>query len=162
MKGLRPRPTLESSIGSGASLKTPTSIWAQLSDDPRVLHYSDMSVSEWRDLEVELALARRYQDEVRFAAMKNGRTLGMQMAMTGLYEDRRREPHADTLGEHDSKVEASIVRDEVEREERIAAAKAGIAESQRRYAEARANPDSVSEQISGVIFGSRPMGRVEL
>lgn len=92
MKGLRPRPTLESSIGTGISVKLPVNKFAQLSDDPRVLHYADMPVGEWRDLELKLAMARRYHDEVKFASMRPGRTLGMHMTMTGHRENDKEVP----------------------------------------------------------------------
>ena len=126
MQGLRPRPTLESSIGTGFKATLPVNKMVRLSDDPRVLHYANMSVGEWRELGLKLAMARRYQDEVRFAAIKADRTLGMHMAVTGVPGQSRIPgvnkgpiPENEVVGEHDAKIEESLAREEIEREDAI-------------------------------------------
>ncbi len=72
---MRRRNVLDDMIGKGGirvpDIQRP---YTQLSDDPRVLHYEHMSPDTWRELRPKLAVARRYHDEVRFAAMKGDRT----------------------------------------------------------------------------------------
>ena len=63
--GLRHVPVLEDVIGSGVTIQPKKRPWTQLSDDPRVLAYSNMDPSVYRDLGMKFAAARRFQDEVR-------------------------------------------------------------------------------------------------
>ena len=82
--GLRHVPVLEDVIGTGVTIQPKKRPWTQLSDDPRVLAYSNMDPSVYRDLELKLAAARRFQDEARFAAMRDGVSVGHMMAASGL------------------------------------------------------------------------------
>ena len=82
--GLRPVSALEDVIGRGVTIQPKKRPWTQLSDDPRVLAYSNMDPSVYRDMELKLAAARRFQDEVRFAAMRDGVSVGHTMAASGL------------------------------------------------------------------------------
>ena len=78
--GLRHVPVLEDVIGKGVTIQPESRPWTQLSDDPRVLAYSNLDPSVYRDLEVKLAAARRFRDEVRFAATRDGVSVGHTMA----------------------------------------------------------------------------------
>ena len=46
-------------------------------------------VHTWTELELKLAIARRFHDEVRFAAMNGGRALGAQMIQQGIHPYHR-------------------------------------------------------------------------
>ena len=85
MKSLRHRPTLDGLIARGevVNVRLPERPYTDLADDARVRHYSQMSPDTWRDLELKLAIARRYHDEVKLAAMRGERTLGAQMVSQG-------------------------------------------------------------------------------
>ena len=84
--GLKKRPRLEDMIGQGADIRIPTNPIDELGDDPRVRAYRHMDPSVYRDLELKLAAARRFSDEVRFATMRDGVSVGHTMAVSGLGE----------------------------------------------------------------------------
>ena len=69
MKSLRHRPTLDGLIARGveANVRLPERPYTDLADDARVRHYSQMSPDVWRDLELKLAIARRYHETAPWA-----------------------------------------------------------------------------------------------
>ena len=114
-RGLKKRPVLEDLIGEGISVRAPQRPYTQLADDPRVLAYSNLGQdpATWRDLEWKLHAARRFQDEVRWAAMSCGGEVAAHMAASGL--GRAPAPGGTIVGDHDSKIEESIAADEAAR-----------------------------------------------
>ena len=167
MKSLRHRPTLDGLIarGASASVRLPERPFTELADDARVRHYSQMSPDVWRDLELKLAIARRYHDEVRFAAMKGARTLGAQMVQQGIHPHHRQhnwDPFegADAV---EARMMASETMSEAEREQGIQLARAGIARGRRQYDEALRDPESISERLARATgnvagYGGRIIG----
>ena len=167
MKSLRHRPTLDGLIARGveANVRWPERPYTELSDDARVRHYSQMSPDVWRDLELKLAIARRYHHEVKLAAMRGGRTLGAQMVQQGIHPHHRQhnwDPFegADAM---EARIIASEAMSEAEREQGIQLARAGIARGRRQYDEAIRDPQSVSERLARATgdvagYGGRIIG----
>ena len=118
-QGLKKRPQLEDLIGEGISVLAPERPYTQLGDDPRVLAYSTLGhdPATWRELEWKLHVARRFHDEVRWAAMSRGGEVGAHMAAAGL--GKAPAPSGTIVGDHDSKVEQSMAADEVLRRQVI-------------------------------------------
>ena len=114
-RGLKKRQVLEDLIGEGVSVRPVERPYTELADDPRVLAYSTLGQdpATWRDLEWKLHAARRFQDEVRWAAMSRGGEVGAHMAASGL--GRAPAPDGTIVGDHDSKIEESIAADEAAR-----------------------------------------------
>ena len=107
----------------------------------------------WRDLEWKLHAARRYHDEVRWAAMSRGGEVGAHMAAYGL--GKAPAPSGTIIGDHDGKVEASIAADEAARQETIAKHLASIENHKRMAAEEMNHPRSKSavEQARSIGYG---------
>ena len=143
-RGLKKRPVLEDLIGEGVSVRPVQRPYTELANDPRVLAYSTLGQDPamWRDLEWKLHAARRYHDEVRWAAMSRGGEVGAHMAAYGL--GGAPAPGGTILGDHDSKVEASIAADEAARQETIARHQASIEKHKRMAAEEMNHPRSKS------------------
>ena len=55
-----------------------------LAGDRRVLAYSDLDAASFAQLELRLAAARRFRDEVRHQAMRDNVPVGHVMAASGL------------------------------------------------------------------------------
>ena len=107
-----------------------------------------------RDLEWKLHAACRLQDEVRRAAMSRGGEVGAHMAASEL--GKAPAPSgAPIMGDHDSKVEASIAADEAARQETIARHQASIEKHKRMAAEEMNHPRSKSavEQARSIGYG---------
>ena len=85
-RGLKKRPVLEDLIGEGVTVRPMQRPYTELADDIRVQAYSTLGQDPamWRDLEWKLHAARRYHDEVRWAAMSRGGEVGAHMAAYGL------------------------------------------------------------------------------
>ena len=140
----------------GVTARLPERPYTELSDDARVRHYSQMSPDTWRDLELKLAIARRYHDEVRLAAMRGGRTLGAQMVSQGHGGPRQTGDPLHEFDEMDSRIRSSILMDDAEREEQIQLARQGIARGRRDYENSLRDPESVSERVArgvGTVAG---------
>ena len=140
----------------GVTARLPERPYTELSDDARVRHYSQMSPDTWRDLELKLAIARRYHDEVKLAAMRGERTLGAQMVSQGHGGPRPTGHPLDEFDAMDSRIHASVVRDDAEMEQRIQLARQGIARGRRDYEETLRDPESVSERVArgvGTVAG---------
>ena len=107
----------------------------------------------WRDLEWKLHAARRFHDEVRWAAMSRGGEVGAHMAAYGL--GKAPAPSGTIVGDHDSKVEASIAADEAARQETIARHQASMEKHKRMAAEEMNHPRSKSavEQARSIGYG---------
>ena len=118
-RGLKKRPVLEDLIGEGVTVRPMQRPYTELADDIRVQAYSTLGQDPamWRDLEFKLHAARRYHDEVRWAAMSRGGEVGAHMAASGL--GGAPAPGGTIVGDHDGKVEASIAADEAARREVI-------------------------------------------
>ena len=147
---MRRPPVLDDMIGKGVRVPDIQRPYTQLSDDPRVLHYEHMSPDTWRDLELKLAIARRFHDEVRFAAMKGDRTLGAQMVQQGIHPYHRQhgwDPFEGTADAMDTRIMASETMSEAEHEHLIQLARAGIARGRRQYEEAVRDPQSIGERV---------------
>ena len=163
---MRRRPVLDDMIGKGVRVPDIQRPYTQLSDDPRVLHYEHMSPDTWRDLEMKLAIARRFHDEVRFAAMKGDRTLGAQMVQQGIHPYHRQhgwDPFEGTADAMDARIMASETMSEAEREHLIQLARAGIARGRRQYEEAVRDPQSIGERVARATgdvagYGGRIVG----
>ena len=82
--GLKKRPRLEDMIGTGVSIRPSVDPWTELGDDPRVRAYRHVDPAVYMDMEMKLAASRRFLDEVRFAAMRDGVSVGHTMAASGL------------------------------------------------------------------------------
>ena len=82
--GLRKVRDLEDMIGRGTEIVPIERPYMKLLDDPRVLAYSDLDAASFAQLELKLAAARRFRDEVRHQAMRDGVPVGMTMAASGL------------------------------------------------------------------------------
>ena len=82
--GLKKRPRLEDMIGTGVSIRPEVDPWTELGDDPRVRAYRHVDPAVYRDYEMKLAASRRFRDEVRFAATRDGVSVGHTMAASGL------------------------------------------------------------------------------
>ena len=165
MKSLRHRPTLDGLIARGveANVRLPERPYTELSDDARVRHYSQMSPDVWRDLELKLAIARRYHDEVRLAAMRGDRTLGAQMVSQGHGGPRPTGDPMHEFDEMDRRVSSSLAMDDAEREQQIQLARQGIARGRQDYENAVRNPQSVSERVARGVgdvagYGGRLIG----
>ena len=102
------KPVLEVPIGEGVSARPVQRPYTQVADDPRVSAYSApaQDPAMRRDLEWKLHAARRYHDEVRWAAMSRGGEVGAHMAASGL--GGAPAPSGTIVGDHDSKIEESI------------------------------------------------------
>ena len=150
MKSLRHRPTLDRLIARGveANVRLPERPYSDLADDARVLRYSQMPPDVWRDQEHKLAIARRYHDEVRLAAMRGSRTLGAQIVSQGHGGPRQTGDPLHQFDEMDSRIRSSILMDDAEREEQIQLARQGIARGRREYEESLREPQSVSERVA--------------
>ena len=108
--GLRHVPVLEDLVGKGASIRLKTDPVQQLEDDPRVLAYRHMDPAAFRDLEFKVAAARRFSDEVRFAAMRDGVSVGHMMAASGMGGGGAVPKYV--VGDHDAAIERSVAMDE--------------------------------------------------
>ena len=154
-RGLKKRPVLEDLIGEGVSVCPVQRPYAELADDIRVQAYSTLGQDPamWRDLEWKLHAARRYHDEVRWAAMSRGGEVGAHMAAYGL--GKAPAPSGTIVGDHDGKVEASIAADEAARQETIARHQASIEKHKRMAAEEMNHPRSKSavEQARSIGYG---------
>ena len=135
----------------GVTARLPERPYTELSDDARVRHYSQMSPDTWRDLELKLAIARRYHDEVKLAAMRGERTLGAQMVSQGHGGPRQTGHPLDEFDAMDSRIHASVVRDDAEMEQQIQVARQGIARARRDYEESLRHPQSVSERVARTV-----------
>jgi len=62
--------------------------------------------------------------------------------------DSYREEDPSAFSQEKNRMETSLAEEEVAREEKIAVAKSGIAETQRQFEEMHADPDSVAEQVA--------------
>ena len=100
----------------GVTARLPERPYTELSDDARVRHYSQMSPDTWRDLELKLAIALRYHDEVKLAAMRGERTLGAQMVSQGHGGPRQTGHPLDEFDAMDSRIHASVAGDDAEME----------------------------------------------
>jgi hypothetical protein len=140
--GLRHVPVLEDMIGKGEETHIKTDRWAKIGDDPRVLTYRHMDPNVYRDLELKLVAARRFHDEVRFAAMRDGVSVGQMMAASGLGGGAA--VPSDIVGSHDAAVDKSIAMDEAARREAIEKSNAKIEEVRRQAADAMDNEHSKS------------------
>ena len=106
----------------------------------------------WRDLEWKLHAARRFHDEVRWAAMSRGGEVGAHMAAYGL--GKAPAPSGTiVVGDHDSKVEASLAADEDTRQETIVRHQANIERNKRMAEEEMNHPHSKS-----AVELERPIG----
>ena len=132
--GLRHVPVLEDVIGTGVEIQPEVRPYQQLSDDPRTLAYSNMEPKVYQDLELKLAAARRFQDEIRFAAMRDGVSVGQTMAASGLGGGAA--VPSDIVGNHDAGITTSIAVDEAARMQAIESAKTRIENIQRMANEA--------------------------
>ena len=154
-RGLKKRPVLEDLIGEGVSVRPVERPYSELADDPRVLAYSTLGQdpATWRDLEWKLHAARRFQDEVRWAAMSRGGEVGAHMAASGL--GRAPVPGGTIVGDHDSKIEESIAADEAARREIIAKHQASIENHKRMAAEElnHIHSKSAVEQARNIGYG---------
>ena len=133
--GLKKRPRLEDMIGTGVSIRPSVDPWTELGDDPRIRMYRHMDPAVYRDMEMKLAASRRFRDEVRFAAMRDGVSVGQTMAASGLGGGSAVRA-SDVVCDHDSKVEESIAMDEVARRQSLENARARIQDVQRQANEA--------------------------
>ena len=158
-RGLKKRPVLEDLIGEGVTVRPMQRPYTELADDIRVQAYSTLGQDPamWRDLEWKLHAARRYHDEVRWAAMSRGGEVGAHMAAYGL--GKAPAPSDTIVGDHDGKVEASIAADEAARQDTIARHKASIENHKRMAAEEMNHPQSKSavEQARSVAYGVASM-----
>ena len=154
-RGLKKRPVLEDLIGEGVSVRPVQRPYTELADDIRAQAYSTLGQDPamWRDLEWKLHAGRRSHDEVRWAAMSRGGEVGAHMAAYGL--GKAPAPSGTIVGDHDSKVEASIAADEAARQETIARHQASIEKHKRMAAEEMNHPRSKSavEQASSIGYG---------
>ena len=133
--GLKKRPRLEDMIGTGVSIRPSVDPWTELGDDPRVRAYRHMDPAVYRDMEMKLAASRRFRDAVRFAAMRDGVSVGHTMAASGLGGGSAVNEQ-EVVGDHDPKVEESIAMDEIARRQSIENAQARIQDVQRQAEEA--------------------------
>ena len=143
--GLKKRPRLEDLIGTGVSIRVEADPWTELGDDPRIRMYRHMDPAVYRDMEMKLVASRRFRDEVRFAAMRDGVSVGQTMAASGLGGGSAVQA-SDVVGDHDSKVEESIAMDEVARRQSLENARARIQDVQRQANEA-VQVNSVAHQM---------------
>ena len=169
-RGLKKRPQLEDVIGEGFAVKPLERPWTHLADDPRVLAYSQLGndPAAFRDLEWKLRAARRMHEDIRWAAMSRGGTVGAQMVGAGLGGGGK--VPSDIVGDHDSRVEASIMGDEAARHEAIQRHQNNLAELHRMHAEAMADRkskgaaeplgQSIGEKAGAAFAGSALGGTV--
>ena len=77
---------LEDLIGEGVTVRPIQRPYTELADDIRVQAYSTLGQDPamWRAREWKLHAARRFHDEVRWAAMSRGGEVGAHMAEYGL------------------------------------------------------------------------------
>ena len=154
-RGLKKRQVLEDLIGEGVSVRPVQRPYTELADDPRVLAYSTLGQdpATWRDLEWKLHAARRFHDEVRWAAMSRGGEVGAHMAAYGL--GGAPAPSGTIVGDHDSRIEESIAAEEAARRAVIEKHKASIENHKRMAAEEMNHIRSKSavEQARSIGYG---------
>ena len=161
--GLRKVRDLEDMIGRGTEIVPIERPYTKLADGPRVLAYSDLDAASFAQLELKLAAARRFRDEVRHQAMRDNVPVGMTMAASGLGGGAfvRGE---EVVGDHDAGIQRSMAMDEAARMQAIERANARIRDIQQQADEAINHPHSKSAveraREIGYYAGSLPVGVV--
>ena len=150
-------------IGRGTEITPIERPYMKLADDPRVLAYSDLDAASFAQLELRLAAARRFRDEVRHQAMRDNVSVGMTMAASGLGGGAFVRGD-EVVGDHDAGIQRSMAMDEAARMQAIERAQARISDIQQKADEAINHPHSKSaveraRQV-GYYAGSLPVGAV--
>ena len=159
--GLRKVRDLDDMIGHGTAIEPIERPYLKLADDPRVLAYSDLDAASFTQLELKLAAARRFRDEVRHTAMRNNVPVGQTMAASGLGGGALA-PEGDVVGDHDAGIRRSMAMDEAARMQTLATALARIGDIHQQAVAAINHPHSKSavERARQIGYGaaSLPVG----